>query len=430
MSRSIHKLKVADISNAVIPEGKTRRKMFDGGGLVIVLDRLANDVTGRYAEYQFQQDGRRHTLGICSLDQHHLAADLKRARERAYELRRDLEDGKNPYAARQAEREAKARQRAEHVKQRTFAAVFAEYWKLRSPQGDLGRNKVHLAQWRGTVEQYVLPEIGMLPVAAIESGHVHAMLLKNDFWNTRRETASRVRNRVERILAYAIAAGYRSEPNPARWLGHLKELLGGAKAQTKHHPALPYAEVPNVMARLAQTEGTAAAALRFLILTATRSGEARMARWEEIDFKTKVWTIPATKTKNGREHVVPLAPSAISILQSLPGKRQGLVFSSRDGAPFGPRALWVVLKEKLGIKDVTIHGFRSSFRDWAGDCTNFPEAIAEAALNHALPNKTEAAYRRASAVEKRRRLMEAWASYLDKPVVTEGDKVVAIWNHA
>jgi hypothetical protein len=182
MSRATRKLSVADISNATIPEGKDRRKLYDGGGLVIVLDRLANDVIGHYAQFEFQQDGRRHTMGICGLDRYHLAADLKRARERAYELGRDVDDGKNPLAARQAEREARATERAEQAKRKTFTQTFEEYWSLRGSTGDLGKNPTHLAQWRKTVETHVLPEIGALPVAAIETSHIQSLLLKNDFW--------------------------------------------------------------------------------------------------------------------------------------------------------------------------------------------------------------------------------------------------------
>jgi integrase len=421
MSRAIHRLKAADIAGAVISEGKSRRKLHDGGGLVIVLDRLASGITGAYAEYQYQQDGRRHTLGICALDRFHLSADLKRARERAYELRRDLEDGRDPLAARQAEREQKARERAERVLRKTFAEVFGEYWTLRSPT-DLGKNPVHLLQWRKTIQQYVIPEIGALPVAAIETAHIHALLVKGDFWNTRRETAARVRNRVERILGYSIAAGYRAEPNPARWAGHLKELLGAAKAPQKHHAAVAYADMPGLMTKLAPVEGAVAAALRFLILTAARTGEVRLAKWDDVNFKTKVWTMPTTKS--GKEHTVPLPPSALAILQSRPGKRKGYVFSNDGVVPFGNRAMWILL-HKLGIKD-SVHGFRSSFRDWCGDCTSFPREVAEAALNHALANKVESAYRRASALEKRRRLMDAWAAFLAKPVVKGGDKVVSI----
>jgi integrase len=216
----------------------------------------------------------------------------------------------------------------------------------------------------------------------------------------------------------------------------LKEVLGGVKAQTKHHAAVDYAEMPVVVARVKEIDDVAATALRFLILTAVRTGEARLAEWKEVDFKTRIWTVPAPRTKTGkktgRDHIVPLSPSAIALLESLPGKREGFVFARLDGAAIGEGAMWAVLKEKLGITGATVHGFRSSFRDWCGDCTSFPREIAEAALDHALPDATgsETDYRRKTAVEKRRRLMSAWAEYLDSKPVKSGDKVVAIGKHA
>lgn len=230
-------------------------------------------------------------------------------------------------------------------------------------------------------------------------------------WRSRTETANRVRGRIEAVLDWATARGHRAGDNPARWRGHLDKILPArAKVQrTKHHAAMPYAEVPAFIAALADQEGIAALALRFVILTAARTGEAIGARWDEIDGD--VWAIPGERMKSGRPHRVPLAPAAAAIVKALRGLDPVFVFpGGRQGKPLSNMALASVLK-RMGRTDATVHGFRSAFRDWAAERTAFPREVAEGALAHVLTDKVEAAYRRSDLFERRRRLMEVWAGF-------------------
>jgi integrase len=237
-----------------------------------------------------------------------------------------------------------------------------------------------------------------------------------------------VRGRIEAVLDWATVRGYRAGDNPARWRGHLDKLLP-AKAKVRpveHHPALPFAEAPDFMARLRAEGGTAAQALAFLILTAARSSEVRHATWDEIDLGGATWTVPEARTKSGREHRVPLGAEAVGIIESMAAIRESdFVFpGGRRGHPLSENAM-IALLRRMGRADVTPHGFRSTFRDWAGERTNYPREVAEAALAHVVQDKTEAAYRRGDALDKRRRLMADWAKYLARPVGTTG-KVVSL----
>jgi integrase len=273
------------------------------------------------------------------------------------------------------------------------------------------RNEVHRGQWAMTLTRYT-EEIRSMPVNMIDTAEVLRVL--KPIWQKRPETASRLRGRIERVLDAAQARGFRKRENPARWRGHLDTLLPPRQKLTRgHHAAMPYHQLPVFIARLLDRDGVAARALEFVILTAARSGEVLGLRWSEIDGESKVWTVPAARIKAGREHRVPLSPRALAIIEAMRAVRVSeFVFPGHiPGRPLGEMALHMVLK-RMEVP-YTVHGFRSSFRDWCGEVTSFPREVAEAALAHVVGDETERAYRRGDALEKRRKLMEAWATYCE-----------------
>ncbi len=290
------------------------------------------------------------------------------------------------------------------------------------------KNPVHARQWPATLESYVYPVLGALPVQAVDAGLVMQVL--EPIWAAKPETASRVRGRIESILDYAAARGWRESENPARWRGHFDKLLPApskakrAVRQTtgpeEHHAALPYAEIAAFLAELRRQPGMAARALEFLILTAARTGEVIGARWEEFDLTAKVWTIPADRMKAGKEHRVPLSDAALAIVAELAKERRGdpgseagkgFVFAGGvAGRPLSNMAMLVLLR-RMKRDDLTVHGFRSTFRDWAAERTGFPAEVAEMALAHTVADAVERAYRRGDLFEKRRQLMDAWAMF-------------------
>jgi integrase len=281
------------------------------------------------------------------------------------------------------------------------------------------RNEKHAAQWPSSLEAFVYPTIGHLPAQAIDTGLVLKVL--EPIWTKTPETASRVRGRIESVLSWAAARGYRdrSSLNPATWKGHLDHLL---PARTKvraieHHPALPYAALPGFMAALRAQDGIGARALEFTILTAARSGEVLGARWSEIDLGTRVWTVPAARMKGGREHRVPLSDAAVTILKGMAAVRvNDHVFPGRRGPPSGMTMTEVL--RRLSRRDITVHGMRSTFRDWCGALTNFPREVAERALAHRIGDAAEQAYARDELLQKRRKLMDAWAAYCARPATS------------
>jgi integrase len=272
------------------------------------------------------------------------------------------------------------------------------------------RNGKHAAQWKMTLEQYAAP-LRRVPVNKITTDDVLSVL--KPLWNTKAETASRLRGRIERVLDAAKAQGLRSGENPARWRGHLDQLLPRRQQLARgHHAAMNYADVPILTQNLQAREGTAARALEFAILTAARSGEVLGARWHEFDLDKGLWTVPATRMKAGREHRVPLPQRALKIIKALGEDRHGdFVFpGQKERSPLSAMALEMVLR-RMRIEHATVHGFRSAFRDWAAERTTFSNEVCEAALAHVIENKAEAAYRRGDLFEKRRKLMEAWDAY-------------------
>ncbi len=274
------------------------------------------------------------------------------------------------------------------------------------------RNEKHRAQWRASLTDFAAP-LRARPVDEIDTAAVLAVL--TPFWQAKPETASRLRGRIEAVLDAAKAQGHRSGENPAAWRGHLSHLLPRRQKLTRgHHAAMAYADVPEFMIRVRNENTIAARALEFAILTAGRSGEVYGARWVEFDFDARVWTVPAGRMKAGREHRVPLAARAVEIIEAVGAARTNeFVFpGQRHGKPLSHVAMAKVLR-RLGVETATVHGFRSAFRDWAGNETHFAREVAEAVLAHSIGDKAEQAYRRSDALEKRRALMAAWASHCD-----------------
>jgi integrase len=369
----------------------------DGGNLYLVVDPSG---AKRWALiYRDRDTGRLREMGLGSLN----AVGLAHARQKAAEARKLLDAGQDPIAHRNATRTA---EQAAGTRFGDFADAFVT---------DLApdfRNPKHIAQWRATLTNDAAA-LRTKPLAEIGTDDVLAVL--RPIWQTKPETASRLRGRIERVLDAAIAQGLRSGANPARWRGHLKSILPApSKLKARgHHAAMPYTEVPAFMNSLRERPATAARALEFAILTAARTGEVLGATWSEIDLKAEVWTVPAKRMKAGKEHRVPLTGRALEILRAMRGdqkKPEGYVFpGERRDQPLSSMALLMLLR-RMNVT-ATAHGFRSSFRDWAGDKTHFHRDIAEAALAHVIGDKTEAAYRRSDALAKRRELMEAWSEF-------------------
>jgi integrase len=345
--------------------------------------------------YRFMLDGKLHDMGLGPYSDISLAD----ARERAAAQRKLRLDGKDPIEARRANRLAEhfATSKVMSFKDCAEAYIAAHQAGWKNPK--------HAKQWPSTLEAYVYPVFGRLPVQAVDVGLV--MKAVEPIWTKKSETASRVRGRIESVLDWATARGYRTGENPARWRGLLENLLPKRSkvAPVEHHPALPYREMPEFMAALRPRGGIAAAALEFAILTAARTSEVIGATWPEIDFGARLWTIPAGRMKAGREHRVPLSDAAMTILRSLYEVR-----TSDRVFPISNMAMAMTLR-RMGCSDLTVHGFRSTFSDWCAEQTNTPSEVREMALAHSVGDKVEAAYRRGDLFQKRRALAEAWATF-------------------
>jgi integrase len=303
-----------------------------------------------------------------------------------------------------------ARTRAAKVERLTFEVAARRYFDLHAGKW---RNAKHQAQFLSTLTQYAFAHIGAMDVAELDTTDILRVI--EPIWTSKTETASRVRQRIEKVLTFCIVRGYRQPPNPAAWVGHLKEALPARSqiAKVKHHAALPYSQLPEFMSQLRAREGFAARALELCILTAARTSEVTLARWSEINFDSKTWTIPAERMKAGREHRVPLSSAALNLLTTMPRDAEGdFIFPGlRKGLPLSNMAMAVLLK-RMGEHSITVHGTaRSTFSDWAHETTSYPNHVIEMALAHAIDNKTEAAYRRGDLLDMRRPLMEDWATY-------------------
>jgi integrase len=344
--------------------------------------------------------GKRRDVGLGGYPD----VTLADVRSKARAAREKIEQGVDPVEHRRAAR----------VKLAAVPTFEEATRRMIEARSDEWRNEKHKAQWLSTLKTYAWPTIGKLRVDQVTLAHVRAIL--QPIWREKTETASRLRGRIETVLAWATAAQLRTGDNPARWKGNLDQLLAKPSKvrKVKHHAALDVDAVPAFMVELREREGIAARALEFAILTAARSGEVRGARWNEIDLEAKTWTIPADRMKAGREHIVPLSPPAMALLKSLPRfARITLVFPSPTGKVLSDMALSAVVR-RMKV-DAVPHGFRSSFRDWAAERTNYPRDAAEAALAHTIGDKVEAAYRRGDLLMKRTRMMAEWARFCSAP---------------
>jgi len=386
-----NKLTATRIKNAPRPS-----KLGDGDGLW-----LYTSAKGAQSwVFIYIRNGRRREMGLGPYGRGTGSVPLPIAREKADEIRNQLGRGIDPFAERQSRRNAANR------------ATFGEVADALLDSMESGwRNDKHRAQWRMTLGDAYCAGLRKIPVADVTTDDVLAVL--KPIWTEKAETASRIRGRIEKVLDRAKAKGQRTGENPARWKGHLDHILPARqKLQRGHHAAMPYKDVPAFMARLAQSSGVGARALEFTILTAARSGEAIGATWDEIDFAAAVWTVPADRMKAGREHRVPLSRAAIAVLERVKKDRIGeFVFAGQSPRKPLSAAAMTKMMRLLKADAYTVHGFRSAFRDWAAEETTHPREVAEAALAHVVGDATERAYRRGDALEKRRKLMGAWARF-------------------
>lgn len=344
--------------------------------------------------FRYARDGKRHDHGIGPVSLY----PLKDAREMVATLRRGLREGADPIDRVKIAKAAKKAAEAKVV--HIFASVAEDYITQFSPTWS---NAKHAGQWRATIATYINPIIGNMPIGEIDTPHVLEVL--NPIWLAKPETASRCRGRVEAIINFAKSKKLCEGENCARWKGHLENLLprrsAVASARVQHHAALPYSDIREFMAQLRSRNGTAASALEFAILTCARTSEVLGAKWSEIDSKTRIWVIPAERMKARREHRVPLSGPALAVLERMKQDRRGdYIFPGQSpGRPLSNMALLMLLR-KMGRADLTAHGFRSTFRDWAAESTNFPSEVCEMALAHVVGDKVEAAYRRGDMFEK------------------------------
>lgn len=413
MGRSTNKLSVKFIERKDLKPGLYG----DGNGLYL---QVSNRETKAWV-FRFMMAGRARKMGLGEVARVKLA-DARKKATAAHSL---VVDGIDPIQERD---DRKAKTLAENAKSMTFKECALGYieahrsgWK--SPK--------HAGQWEATLKTYAYPVIGNLPVSSIEDAHILKIL--QPIWNTKTETASRVRGRIEKVLDRARALKLRSGENPARWNGHLDQLLP-AKSQVKpvrHHPALPYRELPAFMAKLRKREGVSARALEYTILTIARTNDTIGAKWPEIDKQEKLWTVPKERVKGKkgarkRDHVVPLSDHALAILEDLPRDGEYVFPGGNEGEGLSNMAMAELLKEMGYAGDMaTVHGFRSTFKDWCSEQTAYPNELSEMAMAHTVSDKVEAAYRRGDMREKRVRLMADWATYCQsKPIA--GNNVFAI----
>lgn len=384
MARALNRLSAVEVKKIA-----KKGRYSDGGGLYL---RVSPSLSKSWV-FRWVRNGAENEMGLGSYPE----VSLADARDAAFEARRQLAAKRNPRTERDREREAG----------RTFGDTADEFLNAKAANWT---NEKTAWQWRHTLTEFAKP-IRRVPIGEIETAHVLKLL--KPVWTTKPETAAKARMRLEAVLDYAAAHGWRSIENPARWRGHLENMLPKRQKLSKgHHPAMPYADAPAFLTKLRSSNAMAARALEFLILTAGRTGEVLGATWDEVDLDTGLWTIPAARMKAKRDHRVPLSRTAIDLLRPLHEARVSkFVFpGQRPRKPLSNLAMTMLMR-RLKVEDASPHGFRSSFRDWAGDRTSFPREIAEQALAHSVGNDVELAYRRGDALEKRRQLMDAWAHH-------------------
>lgn len=401
----------------------------DGGGLTL---QITNAGVKSWL-FRFMRDGKPFGMGLGPTH----TISLAEARVKALEARKLLVDGQNPLTIKKQKKLADA---LEHAKIITFDQCSKAYIEAHRSGW---KNVKHIDQWTNTLATYASPVFGQLPVADIDTALIVKCLAP--IWQTKTETASRLRGRIESVLGWATTSGYRTGENPARWRGHLENLLAniGKSSRTKNHPSLPWPRIGEFMVALTAREGVAAKAVQFAILTACRSGEVRGAQWIEIDFREKIWTIPAGRMKARREHQVPLSDAALSLLTSMRSKVNALadqkidplvgklVFAGTKGQVLSDMTLTAVIR-RMNSEDerpvwsdptgqgITVHGFRSTFRMWAAETTAYPREVAEHALAHQLPDVVERAYQRGTQFLKRQSLMAEWGAYCTSVINNPG----------
>ena len=409
--------KLNKLSAAKVAKTKKPGRYGDGGGLWLHVSQGKGHVNRswvfRYtiqdAEYlrsHPNKKGRAREMGLGAYPDF----TLEEARERARKQRKLLADDIDPLEARNTERHTHRLQEARVV---TFKTCAEEYIQNNKAGW---KNAKHASQWENTLATYAYPHIGDLPVAEIDTNLVLKAL--RPIWETKAETARRVRGRIEAVLNYATVCEYRDGDNPARWRGHLNNVLPNLRKGV-HFAAMPYADLPAFMKRLRENENMSARALEFTILSGVRTSQTIGATWDEIDFDNKMWIVPAERMKAEREHRVPLSDRMVEILTNLPreGDGAGFVFpGARNGRGLTNMAMLEALKH-MDSNGYTVHGFRSTFRDWCAEQTAYANEVAEMALAHVVGDKTEAAYRRGDLLEKRIRLMQDWARYCEAPAV-------------
>lgn len=391
------------LSNALTPLAVKNAKPgrhADGGGLHL----LVKPSGARSWVYRFMLGGKSRDVGLGAAGQGGMS--LADARDEAAALRLKVKAGIDPLEERDREAaQALATAQAAKVAGITFKDVAEAYIAANE---ESWRNPKHRQQWRNTLDTYVYPVIGDLSVSDVETAHVLKIL--EPIWKGKAETASRIRGRIETVLDSAKARGYRQGENPARWRGHLAQILPARTRLSRgHHKAIAYEQIPAFVRALHKREAVAALALEFTILTAARSGEVIGATWAEVDLDKAIWTIPADRMKAAKEHRVPLSPRAVAILESLKSLGSDYLFPGAKGGKLSGMAM-AMLMRRMKV-DATVHGFRSGFRDWAAECTGYAHEVAEMALAHTIENKVERAYRRGDLFDKRRRLMDDWATH-------------------
>jgi integrase len=394
----------------------------DGGGLFLLVKATGQ----RSWLFRYKMAGKVRDMGLGRASSGPAHVRLAEARDKAAAALKLVKAGIDPLAERERlAAEALAKEQAAKVQGMTFKAVAAEYIDAHEASW---RNEKHRAQWRSTLKTYADPHMGDLPIAAVATDHVMAAL--QPIWREKPETASRVRGRIEAVLDYAQARGWRGLENPARWRGHVAKMLPERSkvAQVQHHAAIAWKDVAGFVGSLRSRDATAARALEFTILTAARTSEVLGARWAEVDRKAAIWTVPGARMKAGREHRVPLSAAAVTVLDGMAKLRpdddtHGAAYifpGNRDGRPLSQMAMLMLLR-RMKRDDLTAHGFRSTFRDWCAEATTFPHEMAEIALAHTVGDKVEAAYRRGDMIEKRRVMMDAWATFCAADASKGGD---------
>lgn len=406
MARKINRLTALFVSKATKPG-----LYCDGGGLNLQVGPTG----GKAWLYRYMLNGKPANMGLGPTH----TVSLADARQKALECRKLLHESKDPKAERDA---AIAASRVANARVMTFRQCAEAYIKVHR---HAWKSEKHVSQWENTLRDYAYPILGDLPVSAIDTDLVVKCLAP--IWTEKTETATRVRGRMESIIDWATSSNYRQGENPARWRGHLKNLLAAPSkvAPVVHHPALPFDQISDFMKSLRALDGISPLALEFAILTAARTNEVIGATWNEIDTDKALWTVPAKRMKAGREHRVHLSTRALEIVELMREKKQSdFVFPGmRESKPLSTMALLMTLR-RMNRSDLTAHGFRSTFREWVSEVSSYPGELAEMALAHVVPDKTEAAYRRGDMLQKRRQAMEDWARYCDTP--SESGNVIPI----